>query len=186
MDTFTLDPGRWRIGRLFGRNPLLRRVDRIEALVVLVALVVSLVAIPIAGVLGLAVYGARDRVYARQAHDRHRVIAKVTSAFVEDWGVSVVQARWPLPAGERTGTLTLASRAKAGDSVDIWVDQDGNPVVPPTPGWLAVGEGLGTVALALLAVGLTMAAAVAAVRSRLDRARDAAWERDIQCLADAS
>lgn len=31
MDTFTLDPRCWRIGRIFGRNPLIRRADRIEA-----------------------------------------------------------------------------------------------------------------------------------------------------------
>ena len=47
-----IDPRCWRIGRIFGRNPLLRRADRIEALVMLVALVASLIAIPVAGVVG--------------------------------------------------------------------------------------------------------------------------------------
>ncbi|WP_374022549.1 hypothetical protein [Mycobacterium sp. HNNTM2301] len=37
MDTFTFNPRRWRLARVFDRNPLLRRSDRIEALVVLVA-----------------------------------------------------------------------------------------------------------------------------------------------------
>ncbi len=62
METFTLDPRCWRIARIFGRNPLLPRADRIETLVVLVALVVSLLAIPIAGVVGGVTYGARDRL----------------------------------------------------------------------------------------------------------------------------
>lgn len=52
METFMLDPRCWRVARVFGRNPLLRRADRTEAVVVLIALAVSLVAIPIAGVAG--------------------------------------------------------------------------------------------------------------------------------------
>ena len=186
METFTLDPRCWRIVRIFGRNPLLRRADRIEALVMLVALVASLVAIPVAGVVGGVTYGARDRLYTQEAHERHRVMATVTDARVEDLGITVVQAKWPVAAGQRTGALQLSDQVKAGESVEIWVDKDGNPVVPPTPAWLAVGEAVGMAAVTLLAVGVGMAAVVAAVRSRLDRARDAAWEREIRCLADAS
>jgi hypothetical protein len=50
METFTFDPRGWRIACIFGRNPLLRRADRIEAVVMLVALVASIVAIPVVGV----------------------------------------------------------------------------------------------------------------------------------------
>ncbi len=186
MQTFTLDPGSWRSARIFGRNPLLRRSDRIEALVMLVALLVSLIAIPVAGVVGLVTYGARDRVYMQEAHERHPVLATVGDTWVEDLGVTVVQAKWPAAAGERVGPLQLTGRVKTGDRVEIWVDKRGDPVVPPTPAWLAVGEGVGIAVVTALAVGVGMAAVVAAVRSRLDRARDAAWERDIRCLAEAS
>lgn len=186
METFTFDPRRWRIGHVFGRNPLLRRTDRIEALAMLVALVASLVAIPIAGVIGTMTYGARDRLYTQEAHERHRVMATVADTLVEDWGMTVVQAKWSLPAGDRTGPLVLTAPVKTGDSVEIWVDKDGDPVIPPTPTWLAVVEAVGTAAVALLAVGVGLAALVAVVRSRLDRVRDAAWERDIRCLAETS
>ena len=47
---------------------MLRRTDRIEALVTLVALVVSLVAVPIAGVVGAAVYGARVNACPPRRH----------------------------------------------------------------------------------------------------------------------
>ena len=107
METFTVGPAPWRIARVFGRNPLLRRTDRIEALVVLVALVASLIAVPLAGVVGAVTYGARDRVYTQEAHERHRVMATVAEIRVEDSGVTVVQARWPMASGERTGTLQL-------------------------------------------------------------------------------
>lgn len=49
METFTLDPRCWQIGRVFGLNPLLRRTDRLEALLMLFALGALLVAIPVAG-----------------------------------------------------------------------------------------------------------------------------------------
>lgn len=186
METFTLDPRRWRVARVFGRNPLLRRTDRIEALVVLIALVVSLIAVPVAGVVGAVTYGARDRVYTQEARERHPVTARVADARVGDLGVTVVQAKWPGPSGERGGTLELMEHAKAGGTVEIWVDAQGNPVAPPTPTWLAAGEAVGVAVVTALAVTLLMAALVAVVQSRLDRARDALWERDIEFLAEAS
>ncbi|OBG61816.1 MULTISPECIES: hypothetical protein [unclassified Mycobacterium] len=186
MDTFTFNPRRWRVARVFGRNPLLRRSDRIEALVVLVALAVSLIAVPVAGVAGAVTYGARDRVYIQEAHDRHRVRATVTDALVEELGVTVVQAKWAGPKGDRVGPLAVSEQAKVDGTVEIWVDADGNPVMPPTPTWLAVAEAVGVAGVTALAVAVAMAVLVAVVRARLDRARDAMWERDIEFLAEAS
>jgi hypothetical protein len=54
METFTLAPvGCW-IVRAFGRNPLVRTSDRIEALPLILAVTVALAAAPIAGRLGSA------------------------------------------------------------------------------------------------------------------------------------
>jgi hypothetical protein len=184
METFTLDPRCWRIARIFGRNPLLRRADRIEALVMLVALVVALVAIPVVGVVGAVAYGTRDRLYTQEAQERHRVMATVADARFGDSGRTVVQARWPTAAGEGTGTLELAAPITVGESTEIWVDQDGKPAFPPTPTWHAVGDAVGAALVVLLVVGVGMASLVAAVRSRLNRARDAQWEREIRCLVD--
>jgi hypothetical protein len=184
MDTFTLDPRCWRIGRIFGRNPLLRRADRIEALVMLVAFVVSLVAIPVAGVAAIVVYDVRDSRYAQEAHERHTVVATVLETQSEGAGSTVVQARWPIAAGERTGPLQLTTDAKVGDRIGIWVDNDGNPVAAPTPTWHAVGDVYGTALAILLFVGVTTTSLVSGLRSRLDRARDAQWERELRCLEE--
>ena len=60
METFTLAPvGGW-IVRAFGRNPLVRTSDRIEALLLILAVAVALAAAPIAGAIGTAVYEARS------------------------------------------------------------------------------------------------------------------------------
>ncbi|OCB22670.1 hypothetical protein A5675_07860 [Mycobacterium malmoense] len=186
MEIFIWDPRCWRIARVFGRNPLLRRADRIEAVVILVALAVSLIAVPVAGLVGAATYSARDRVYTQEAHQRHPLTATVIDARPEDLGVTVVQAKWPGPRGERSGTLETAERAKAGGTVEIWVDAHGNPVVPPTPTWLAAAEAVGMAVVTALGAAMAMSALVAVARSRLDRIRDELWERDIEFLAEAS
>ncbi len=182
METFTFEPRCWRIARIFGRNPLLRRADRIEAVVMLVALVASIVAIPVVGVVGAVAYGARAHLYVQEARERHLVTGMVAEARREDTGTTLVQARWPVAVGERTGTLQLSAPVEAGERIELWVDKDGKPSSPPTPTWHAVGDAVGMAGTASLLVGVGMASLVAAVRSRLDRARDAQWERDLRSL----
>lgn len=184
METFVADPRCWRIGRIFGRNPLIRRADRVEALVVLVALVVSLVAIPVAGVLAAMVYGGRETQYTQQVHERHVVTATVTNAGSDGAATTAVHAKWSVAVGERSGSLRLATAAKAGERIEIWVDQDGNPVAPPTPTWHALSDAVATALATLLLVVFWLTFLVTEVRSRLDRARDAQWERELRCLQE--
>ena len=66
----------------------------------------------------------------------------------------------------------------------IWVDKDGDPVAPPTPTWHAVGDAYGIALAILMFVGVTMTSFVTGVRSRLDRARVAQWDREIRCLQE--
>ncbi|WP_050899566.1 hypothetical protein [Mycolicibacterium rhodesiae] len=49
MQTFTLLPERWWVVRVFERNPLVRRSDRVEMLLVLLAFVASIIAAAVAG-----------------------------------------------------------------------------------------------------------------------------------------
>jgi hypothetical protein len=97
---------------------------------------------------------------------------------------AVVQARWPAAAGERTGVALLATAAKVGDRVKIWVDQDGNPAAPPTPTWHAVADAVGVAEAVAILVVVGMTLLVSCVRSRLDRARDAQWECELRSLED--
>ena len=52
MQTFTIGLGRYWWMRALGRNPLVRRSDRVEALAVALAIVITVVATPIAGAIG--------------------------------------------------------------------------------------------------------------------------------------
>lgn len=183
METFTWDPRRWLIVRVLGRNPLLRPSDRLEALVVLVAIVAALVAVPVAGVVGAATYGALDRSYAQQARERHPVRAQVIDAHPAVLGVAVAQVRWTVPGGEqRSAVLGLVDRVRPGEAVDIWVDAAGNPTAPPAPAWHAVGAAAGAVVLTLLTASAALALLLAAVVHQLDRSREARWERDLRVL----
>ncbi|WAJ42901.1 hypothetical protein OK015_16730 [Mycobacterium sp. Aquia_216] len=184
METFTLDPNCWGLAHIFGRNQLLRRADRIEALVKLAVLVASLLAIPLAGVAGGITYSVRDRVYVEEARERHAVVATVIETAPDGSGMNVVQAMWAATTGEHTGPVELTHAAKVGDRIEIWVDNDGHPVAPPTPTWQAVGDAFATAMAALLLVGIGMTSLLTSVRSRLDRARDAQWEREITCMQE--
>jgi hypothetical protein len=66
MAMFTFTPGRGWVVRAFGRNPLVRTSDRIEALVLILAVTVAIVTAPIAGAIGIAVYEEQSHTYAEQ------------------------------------------------------------------------------------------------------------------------
>lgn len=184
MEPFTLDPRCWRIARIFGRNPLLRRADRLEAILAVIAVAASLIVIPIAGIAGTVVYGALHSRYLQEASKRHAVVATVAATGTDTLNRSVVQASWPVTGGDREGPIGLTHDATVGQHVRIWVDVNGNPVDPPTPAWRALTLALGSVLAISLAMGLAIASSVNGARSRLDRIRDEQWEREIRCFQE--
>lgn len=189
MDTFTLRWPRWTV-RLFGRNPLVRISDRVEAMVLVLAVLMSLLAAPIAAAVGTAVHDTRSHFYAAQAQTRHVVTATVTggSAPTADQDspsdMITVPGRWFVGGIEHTGTVTAQPTITAGDPIDIWVDNNGAQVTTPTP---VSNAGVQAV-LAALAIwlGVTAAAAalVALTRAVLDRTRNTGWQHDIDTLID--
>jgi hypothetical protein len=188
MLAFTLDPGRWWIARPLGRNPLLRAADRLEALLVLVVIVGWLLVVPITGAVGTAIYDGRHRLYAEEALSRHRVVATVIEVTAKTAGryraPASVQAVWPGAGGERTGSFFLDTAVKSGDRLSIWVDADGNPVLPPTPTTQAVPDALGGAISILLSAVLVTALVLSLMRYCLDRMRDTQWERELRAIKD--
>jgi hypothetical protein len=194
MHAFSLRFRSWWIPRAFGRNPLLRWTDRTEACVIVFAMLVGLAATPVCAAAGAAVYRSHARLYAEQSLARHSVTATVVEAGPRPHSTSItVLAMWLVAAdGARGGEVQVAhtgwiSRDRAvstGDHIDVWVDDAGAPVAPPTPtsqaGLDAVGFGAGIWLVA--ALGLT--AAVGMVRSPLNRIRRVQWERDIKGFTD--
>ena len=95
-----------------------------------------------------------------------------------------MNARWQVDGTEHTGSLTMDHAVKTGDPLMIWVDRDGDRVDAPTPTSQAGVDAVGVAYAAWQAVVLAAAGLVCWGRSRLDRRRDSAWERDIRCLID--
>lgn len=186
VDTFMLSLGRFWIIRAFGRNPLARVSDRLEAVVLVLVFATALVVTPVAGAIGTAVYEVRARLYAEEAQTRHTVAATAmedsTILVEQDVEAFSAQARWHANGVEHFGSVGLAHETKAGDQLDVWVDASGDQVVAPTPTWRAgidamfAGAGVWLIAMTGIA-GLSVF-----VRSRLTRRRYSAWEREWRAL----
>jgi hypothetical protein len=187
MDTFIVRLPRWPILlRLLGRDPLVRTTDRVEAVVLVLAVVVSLLCAPIAAAVGTAVHDSNRQLYAEQAHTRHPVPATVTgdpaSQQVLRTTTITAPARWSVAGAEHTGTVKAPSTAKTGDSIEIWVDHNGAQVPAPTTTTRAAAEAV--VAAVAIWVSVIAAAATlfAVTRAVCDRVRFTGWQQDLDSL----
>lgn len=190
MDTFTMRLPRWPVLlRLGGRDPLVRATDRIEALVFVLAVVVSLLAIPITAAIGTAVYDSRHN-YAEQAHTRHTVAATVTDVPASQQllrtDTTTVSARWTAAGAEHTGTVTAQSSAKAGDTVDIWVDNNGAQVPAPAPTTNAAAEAAMGAVVIWICVAAIAATLFTLTRTVCDRIRFTRWQHDLDNMVGNS
>ena len=187
MDTFTVRLPRWPIFGLFRRNPLIRASDRFEALVMALAVMVSLLAVPVAASVGTAIHDSRRDVYAQQHHNRHLVTATITddtaAQYISRTNTATIAARWSAAEAEHLGAVTAQSATEPGDQVAIWVDDSGaltDEATPTTP----VGVDAVTAALFMWA-GVTAAAAIllAGTWAVGDRIRVSRRQQSIDTLA---
>jgi hypothetical protein len=165
----------------------MRARDRVEALVVVLAVAITLVALPVAAAVGTAFYDSRSRRHAELAQTSQLITGTVTSrnvAYQDSLGSSItVLARWSAAGAEHSGAVPAAPGVKPGDSVDIWVGEDGSPVRRPLhtayDEAVAVGAGVwfGSAVVAAALVGCTRAA-----RNRL---RGTRWQVDFTDLRRA-
>jgi hypothetical protein len=190
MQAVKFTAARWPVIRAFGGNPLVRISDRIEAIVVVAAVALSLLAVPVASAIGTTVHETQSRVYAEAAHTSQPIRAIVTTTRHTNAvarlhpNTTVVQARWRTAGIEHVATFTSERPVAVGDRVDIWVNDAGDRVAPPPPPSHAVVDAI-SVAVLLWVVAVGAAAAlVALVRWRLNRRHDTDWEREIAGLAD--
>lgn len=167
-----------------GRNPLARGVDRVEAAIVKLSVLLALVFVPVALTLGTLTTESLATKGAEQAENRHETVAVLTEDVPAVSGEtpgarSKAPARWQLPNGTtRTGVVEASEGQQAGSEVSIWIDESGKPVSPPLSGTDAVAGGVLVVALSWLgAVGL-LAAVCAGVHHLADRHRYRTWDAE--------
>ncbi|RZL76981.1 MAG: hypothetical protein EOP32_26770 [Rhodococcus sp. (in: high G+C Gram-positive bacteria)] len=132
----------WRLGPWSG-NPIMRRSDRIESVVVLIVAVVVLMLVPVAGAIGTATH-TRLTDQARSAAASGQQVPAVLlddprppMAETPTWGPTgrdQVRAHWVVDGTEHTGIVDTDIGARAGQTVTVWVDEGGNYMQAPNTG----------------------------------------------------
>ena len=184
-------PGK-RLLRRFGavRNPLVRRSDRVEGILVAIVSLIALIALPFAMMIGSADISSETAASDTQLQSRHQVTATVLATAAQP-AASVgdsapianttrVNAVWQPPnSAQRTGVITVPSAsAVEGATTDIWLDDTGKQTTAPLTHADAVTNGVLVAAFSwLCAIGL-LAGAFWVARRVLDRRRSARWAED--------
>lgn len=178
-----------------GRNPLVRRSDRIQARLLLATVVGVLLAAVVAASLGGTSYRRQLAIAGAEAANRHPATAVLLAdaqqpLTVNDGTPSAslpvhVRARWELPNGvEQVGQVPVSYQADRGTEVPIWLNSSGDPVPRPTQPSDALLAGVLVGLFSWLAVsGVLIGLYLLAVRM-LDRGRTAQWERDWAAVSD--
>lgn len=189
MQTFTLCPNSW-VRRLVGRNGLVRASDRLQAAILFILVVVALCAVPVAGAVGTAVYDNRVHSFAAQRLLVHPIEATATgdSTIIPAIYQSRFETRvdWQVDGRRYTDVVRTSQQMTAGDHTTVWVDAAGARSVPPPSDDDAVTEAVAVALTAWAAVAGACAAVMALLTWRLDRARYAAWDRELEDLANGA
>jgi len=176
---------RWYL-RALGFHPLVRMVDRLEALAVLGVVVVALFAIPAAVSAGTVVRDAGVRTAEQQAQTRHSVQAVVVAgvgAPTELDTPAYVRAQWREGTQMRTESVVSPATIRPGDHMKVWLDESGKVVAAP----LRADDAAVTATAAAVSfwISIVMCGALVAylIRRGLDRSRHRAWDRELLLLA---
>ncbi|MFI7117388.1 hypothetical protein [Amycolatopsis sp. NPDC049868] len=171
-----------------GRNPLARREDRIEAFVVIVAIVLVVLALPVAAAVASGVFAARAEQAVAEQATRYRTEATLLedgapiaiagrSGVVHD--TAPAEATWVTREGDRrVGEVEATRGIRAGAKVPVWLDESGSPVAAPFTVADARILGIGTGAGLWLAFIVVVLAGYRCGRILLDRVRWARWQEE--------
>jgi len=172
---------------MFGwdRNPLRRRIDRVEAGTLAGLIIVFLIGAPI--LVAVAGHWARaagmrtlraEATWSEVSATVQQSASSQSEASTGPEGFVWVQARWTAPDGRpRSGSIAIGPAVAVGNTARIWVSRSGSPTGEPRArsellGWTPmaeVGMALGLAFLFFLAVRLE--------RWLFGRSRLAHWHR---------
>jgi hypothetical protein len=108
------------------------------------------------------------------------------------WSVGGPRGGSTLSPGSRTYSAPESARRvktrralKPGDSIDMWVDQNGSQAGPPTPTRAAAEQAVVAAVAIWLSVSVAAAALFFGTRAILDRVHHARWQRDFDTLIES-
>ncbi|MFF1713431.1 hypothetical protein [Streptomyces sp. NPDC058268] len=172
---------RWR------RNPLRRRNDLVQGWIAVGLFLAVLTATPAAVVLvGDTARRHFEQAARHQADTRHRTTAVLVHdapRHPEPGSAEAKKARYPVTVRftdrhghSHTAQADVEPALPAGNSVRVWVSDDGKVTEPPLTKDEVRDHTMGYVVLAALAVPILGAAAYACAHRRLERHNLARWE----------
>jgi hypothetical protein len=187
MRSRTSWPARLLRGRRLDRNPLRRRSDRAETIMLSALLTAFLAAAPFAahtaGSLAHATYAREAQAQRATLHQVPATLLQASPKITALPGAGViplgVHARWRAPDAQvLTGIVFAPAGATAGSAILVWVNDAGQLADPPlgraqlaTRAQLAEELTVGVLAITLTVIGWL-------ARRCLDRRRMAAWDTD--------
>jgi hypothetical protein len=166
-----------------GSGPLKRASDRLECLARLLLVCSLLTAVPISLAVVTTTYVQARATATAQAADRHRVTARlledVPATAGQDWrspGQDQVTAVWTDPAGiEHRVTVPVPPSTRAGTTVSLWTDRNGNRTTRPLSHGDVVGQAGGQGIVTFAVLSLIAWGAYRSFRTLLDRNRFRRW-----------
>jgi hypothetical protein len=174
----------------FGRNPLRRRVDRIESALLLGALVAALLVVPAAAVLGTTIHDRAEHTAAQRRAELRQVQARTLESTEEivpstpGHVTSRVRITWFDASGTpHEGSADVVIGTRADTELTVWLDRAGATARPPRKP--ADSAALGTAAaltLPMLAWPL-LGVSFRLARRPLDRRRAEAWTEEWKQVA---
>lgn len=187
MSRYPLLPVRlWR-SRPWSSSPLMRVSDRIEALVRIVAVVVILIAVPVAGAVGTAAYTwAAERIRAENAT---KVVVPATVIAKPERIVTLgghgmseerfeAALRWDRGGRSGAATMEVPEAVAQGDEVPVWLGADGKPTAPPRQSGAAAVDAMNAGLALLVGIWVGALALVSCTVRLLSTRHDAGWDRE--------
>lgn len=172
----------WRLRR----NPLRRRADLVQAWIAVGLFLAVLTATPAAVVLvGDSARRHMERTAKEQADTRHHTTAVLVHdapRHPEPGSAEEKNTLYPVPVrftdrhGEtRTAEADVEPALTAGNTIAVWVSDEGKVTDPPLTGQEVRDHTMGYTVLAAIAVPILGAAAYACAHRRLERHNLARW-----------
>jgi hypothetical protein len=174
----------------FGRNPLRRRSDRTEAVLLWCSVLAALLLIPVAAAIGATVSNSIDESIARQRavlqpvkattlEGTERVVASAPGDVLSRVQVSYVDAN----GFAREGTTSVVIGTKAGDKVTVWLDRSGTIARSPRSTADSSAFGISAGFLTLAGSWLLVWGVLQLARIPLDRRRAREWKNEWLAVA---